>query len=236
MTEVHSSRSRVGALAAHYQHVSEVSLRIWEERNRKFLHLMAVVAIAVLLTYDAQTIMRVVLEAVAKHYSLELPSRVDESLPYVVLHGLLLAFVFYLMTDVYRLTSTIMSNTNYRKGLEHDLRGELQLVQDQYSYSFELGYQTWKPSRLKAIVGWFYVILLGGMLVLFLVFRVTSDWPQNGFTWPPGASWKDVLRLHFLLIADFVLGSATLLMFLGYAKVSLWPKPFEPGRQKLSLP
>jgi hypothetical protein len=236
MADEGSDRSRAAVLAAHYQHVSEMSHRIWEERNRKFLHLIAVVALAVLLTYDAQTLMRITLDAAAERYSLKLPPHVEQSLPYVVLHGLLWAFVFYLMTDVYRLTATIMSNTNYRKGVEHDLRGELRLIDDHYSYSFESGYQTWKPSRLKPVVGWFYVTLLGAMLVLFIVFRITSDWPASGISWPPGSSWRDVLRQHFLLIADVVLGSATLLMFLGYAKVSLWPKPFEPGNQKFPQP
>ena len=219
--------NRAVVLAAHYQHVAEMSYRLWEERNRRFLHLMAVVALAVLLTYDAQTIVQVGLKTLEKSYGLPLPERVAESLPYVVLHGLLLAFVFYLMTDVYRLTSNIMSNTEYRKGLEKDLRGVLCLTDSQSSYSYESRYRSWNQSGLKRVVGWIYVLLLGAMLVLFLVFRLTSDWPANGFDPAAAASWKDLLRQHFLLIADVVVGGATLLMYAGYAWLSLRPAASE---------
>ncbi len=75
------------------------------------------------------------------------------------------------------------------------------------------------------------MLLVGGMLAFFLVFRVTSDWPSNGFDLVQLGSWQTFtpwLERHLLLLVDLVVGGMTVLMYLAYAWLSISPPEFKP--------
>jgi hypothetical protein len=223
------SVERAQVLADHYHRAAALAASRWQERNRQFLLLVGSLALAVLLTANPGETDSLLLGVLAKLAGVP-ESQVDklrESFPYVVLHGLLVVLVFYFMTDVYRLNANIIGNYEYLRGLERDLRDELRLQPDQVAFSRETYfYDTFKVGGTWA-VKIAYVLIVGGMLVFFLVFRLTSDWPADG----PGVEaglwqWQSFVRWlvkHFLLMVDVVVGGMTVLMYLAYARLSIWP-------------
>jgi hypothetical protein len=241
-TEVSVDRAKV--LADHYHRAAEQASVRWQERNRQFLFLVGVLALAVLLTANASATDSFLITILAKLAGVP-EAQIDklrESFPYVVLHGLLVVLVFYFMTDVYRLNANIIRNYEYLRGLERDLRDELRLAPAQVAFSKETDfYDTFKVAG-NGVIKFAYVLLVGGMLAFFLVFRITSDWPANGFGLAQLGSWQTFtpwLERHMLLLVDFVVGGMTVLMYLAYAWLSIWPprsKHKAPGDRPGELP
>lgn len=219
---------RAQVLADHYHRASESASQRWQERNRQFLLLVGVLALAVLLTANHKETDSLVIAFLAKLAGVKEMEvdKLKESFPYVVLHGLLVVLVFYFMTDVFRLNANIIRNYAYLRGLEREIRDELGIAADEIGFSKEGEFYDSFKIRGNAALKIAYVLIVGGMLVLFLLFRVTSDWPGIDFDYSQFASWPaaaDWLRRHFLLIVDIVVGGMTVIMYLGYAWLSFRP-------------
>src|SRR2546423_7923516 len=93
--EIHQP-DRCTVLAEHYHRAAEAAARSWQERNRKFLLLVGALALAVLLTANANDTDSFFIALVAKFAGVgenEI-QKLRESFPYVVLHGLLVVLVF----------------------------------------------------------------------------------------------------------------------------------------------
>jgi hypothetical protein len=222
------ANDRAQVLADHYHHAAEQASERWQERNRQFLALVAVLALAVLLTANPGGTDSFFLALVAKLAGVKEDDidRLRESFPYVVLHGLLVVLVFYFMTDVSRLNANIIRNYEYLRGLEPDLRDELGLHLDHTAFSKETAFYDSFRVKGSGAVKYAYVLIVGGMLAFFLLFRVTSDLPADGFTMAQPVTWQAVaqwLTKHFLLMVDLVVGGMTVLMYLAYAWLSLRP-------------
>jgi hypothetical protein len=220
--------ARAQVLADHYHRASEAASQRWQERNRQFLLLVGVLTLAVLLTANHKETDSLVIAFLAKLAGVK-ETEVDklkESFPYVVLHGLLVVLVFYFMTDVFRLNANIIRNYAYLRGLEGEIRDELGLASDQIGFTREGKFYDSFKVRGNAALKIAYVLIVGGMLGLFLLFRITSDWPTDDFDYSRFTSWSvaaDWLRKHFLLIVDIVVGGMTVVMYLAYARLSFWP-------------
>jgi hypothetical protein len=232
---LHNDRAQV--LADHYHRAAEQATARWQERNRQFLGLVGVLALAVLLTANPGGTDSFFLALVAKFAGVAESdlARLRESFPYVVLHGLLVVLVFYFMTDVFRLNANIIRNYEYLRGLERDLRDELALHVDHTAFSRETDFYDAFKVKGNGAVKFAYVLIVGGMLAFFLLFRVTSDWPADGFAMAQAAAWQALaqwLVRHFLLMVDFVVGGLTVYMYLAYARLSFWPPRREYGMAK----
>jgi len=233
------SNDRAQVLADHYHRAAEQATARWQERNRQFLALVGVLALAVLLTANQSSTDSFFLALVAKLAGVKEDdiNRLRESFPYVVLHGLLVVLVFYFMTDVFRLNANIIRNYEYLRGLEPDLRDELGLHVDDAAFSRETAFYDSFRVKWSGLVKYAYVLIVGGMLAFFLLFRITSDWPMDGFTMAQPVTWQAVAQWftrHFLLMVDFVVGGMTVLMYLAYAWLSLRPpRRKQPAAQAL---
>jgi len=223
-----SSSERALVLADHYHRAAEQASERWRERNRQFLALVGVLALAVLLTANPGGTDSFFLALVAKLAGVKEDDidRLRESFPYVVLHGLLLVLVFYFMTDVFRLNANIIRNYEYLRGLEPELRYELGLHPENTAFSRETTFYDSFKVKGSGAVKYAYVLIVGGMLAFFLVFRVTSDWPTDGLTFSQPVAWQALVQWftkHFLLMVDLVIGGMTVRMYVAYAWLSLRP-------------
>jgi len=140
--------------------------------------------------------------------------------------------VFFFMTDVFRLNANIIRNYEYLRSLERDIRREMSLAPADTAFTKEGQFYDAYRIPWNKSVKFAYVLIVGGMLALFLTFRVTSDWPISGFdpvqfaSPQAAANW---FRKHFLLFVDVVVGGLTILMYLGYARLSFWPPKRKPA-------
>jgi hypothetical protein len=157
--------------------------------------------------------------------------KLKESFPYVVLHGLLVVLVFFFMTDVFRLNANIICNYAYVRSLERDIRRELGLAASHAAFTKESAFYDEYRIPWNWTVKFAYALIVGGMLALFLTFRITSDWPSSGidgtqFGSPQAAAiW---FRKHFLLLVDIIVGGLTVLMYVRYARLSFFPPKSKP--------
>src|SRR5262249_2720101 len=103
---------RVVVLVDHYHRAADQASERWQERNRRFLFLVGVLALAVLATANPGETDSFLVTLLAKFAGVADAdiTKLRESFPYVVLHGLLVVLVFYFMTDVFRLNANIIGN------------------------------------------------------------------------------------------------------------------------------
>jgi hypothetical protein len=223
-----SPGGRVTVLADHYHRAAEQASDRWLERNRQFLFLVGVLALAVLATANPGETDSFFVGLLAKFAGVTDADigKLRESFPYVVLHGLLVVLVFYFMTDVFRLNANIIRNYEYLRGLERDIRDELALDPGSTAFSKETDFYDEFKVKGNWAVKVAYVLIVGGMLAFFLLFRLTSDWPSAGLGLAQLGSWQDFalwLLKHLLLTVDLVVGGMTVLMYLAYARLSFFP-------------
>src|SRR5262245_65882553 len=91
-------------LAEHYQKTFELTLTVWEQRNRTFLILLAVVGVASLLTFNVSQAQPLLADLISKTVGVEDATRRAElrtSFPYGLIQSILLMVVLYLTLLLY---------------------------------------------------------------------------------------------------------------------------------------
>jgi hypothetical protein len=218
-----SDSVRATVLAEHYQKTYELVLHFWERRNRQFVTLAAVLAVAAVgsilqdaliaaariylegLLKDAKTDVKVVLQALPQAYS--------------VLITFLLVSSFYLMANLYLQTSLIINYYGYLELLEQDLRNELSLHRDRVAFTREGAYYSTTGQRVSTIVRLFYKLVLFALLVLLFATRMLIDWPEDlaALLWLPSNHVLPWLGRNYLFVLDVLLCVLTMILFFAYA-------------------
>lgn len=213
----------VNVLTEHYQRSYEVTYKLWRQRNRIFLILLAVIAVAALMTVSPSGAHPLLLDYLLKSLGVTDPAEVasmQRSFPFQLVDSIVLLGVFYTMVNLYHRASSVLRGYAYLAAMEIEIRGRLGLDAKSLSFTREGGfYQVCRTPGLKT-VKYAYALLLGLLLIGFLVGRVRYDLTsQSG--WP-----------------FFVFDSLTCLLTLGYygayASSSMrWDKAApKPGGEK----
>jgi hypothetical protein len=229
-------------LAEHYQKTYELTYRLWQQRNRTFLMLIAVIAAGTLLMYRPTDANSLLVDWVAKLLDIKDSNRIKElrdSFPFALLQSILLTVIFYLMVNLFHRAVYVLRNYAYLGALEKEVRSALSLSDQDVAFTRESNFY-WKdrPVLLSTVKG-FYVFLLGLLLFAFLIGRVIGD----------------ILAGSVLLIlADLAIAVPTAIYFLGYAWYTLQldskdaiigdgrgsttpaPKPAEEPNPELKVP
>jgi len=213
------------ALTEHYQKTFELVLHFWERRNRQFLVLMGLLAVAALATIFQHPLIAGIRAYLAEHKLTD--SELVASLPlaYRVLVTFLLVAVFYLMANLYHRSGVIINYYQYLGVLERRIRDELGFSADELAFSREGRFYKITGSRMTRWIGFSYKLILGSLMLLFFVSRVWFDLPTEG---PPlrVASPDDVVRWYswlignFFFVIDVLIGIPTLWLFWRYARLS----------------
>lgn len=197
------------ALADHYQNTYELTYSLWQQRNRTFLLLLAVIGIATLLTFRAPQADSLLVDYLAKWVGVsDDPVRLAEirrGFPFGLLQSILLIIVFYLMVNLYHRAVYVLRNYRYLACLEKEIRGELALAEEAVSFTRESSFYWSERSRLSGFVKWVYIAMLGLLLLAFLGGRI----------------WDDFQRARILALVDLAIAVPTLVFFWEFARSSV---------------
>jgi hypothetical protein len=227
--------TRAATLAEHYQKTYELALHLWERRNRQFVTLAAVLAVAAVcsILQDALiTAARLYLEGLLKDAKTDVKV-VLEALPqaYNVVVTFLLVAVFYLMANLYHRSSLIVNYYSYLGRLERDLRADLGIGPSQIGFTREGEFYRHTGRGMSTLIRLCYKLVLFALLALFFTSRMLIDWPNDlavllqlprdhVFSW---------VAQNFLFVLDVLLCVLTTVLFLAYAFVRAKPDS-ETGR------
>ena len=217
-------RARIDALTEHYQKTYELVLHFWERRNRQFLILVGVLAVAALATIFQHPLL-----AAAKAYLEEKKianAELAEALPlaYRVIVTFLLVAAFYLMANLYHRSGVIINYYQYLGLLEQRIRNEFGFGPNDVAFAREGRFYRVTGSRMTRWIGFSYKLVLGSVTLLFFASRIWFDLPSQ---WPPRvAGPEDVVRWYgwlignFFFVIDVVVAIPTLWLFWRYARLS----------------
>lgn len=192
----------------HYQKTYELTLQVWEQRNRTFPLLLAVIGLAALLTYNVPQAQPLLVDIIAKLVGITDATRFAElrqGFPYGLVQSILLMVILYLMLILYHRTSYIQRCYTYLCALEPEIRSRLGLSDDAVTFTREGTFYHRHKAPFQRFVGVTYVAMLGLLLTAFLGSRIYTDF----------ASGRIVIGL-----VDVALALPTMLFFIGYARSS----------------
>ena len=199
---------RIELLTEHYEKTYETTLKVWEQRNKTFLVLLAVVGVATLLTFKVSQTQPLLVDLIAKTLSITDANRIAElrlSLPYGVIQSILMMVILYLTVILYHRTTFILRNYLYLGALETEIRPGMGLTEESVAFTREgKFYQDHQPC-LSRIVGLAYVVMLGILLFAFFGMRIYTDL-STGTLW--------------FTIIDAFLSLSSLIFFVAYACAS----------------
>ena len=207
-------------IAEHYQKTYELTLTVWEQRNRTFLILLIAVGVATLLTFDVSQAQPLLADLIAKTVGIEDVQRRQElraSFPYGIIQSILLMTVLYFMVILYHRTAFITRSYSYLNLIEGEIRRGLSLPQDSISFTREGSFYRANRPALSWLVAIAYVGMLGLLLAAFLGMRIYTDIQQH--------------KIAFAAM-DILLAVPTVLFFAAYALVS---QPFGSVWRNLGL-
>jgi len=208
-------------LAEHYQKTFELTLTLWQQRNRILVTLLLVVGVGTLLTFNVKQAEPLLVDFVAKMLSIDDEKRLGElrsSFPYGVIQSVILMIILYLMIQLYHRTVTIIRNYEYLACLENEIRSELEMGQHTKSFTRESTFYSKQSPSFSKKIGFAYILILGLLLLAFLGMRIYTDIYSKNI---------------FAIISDSILAFTTLLFFAHYAYSSsniirsLFPKKKE---------
>ena len=199
-------------LADHYQKTFELTLKVWEQRNRTFLILLVTVGAASLLTFNVAQAQPLLADLISKLAGIEDAARRAElrnSFPYGLIQSILLMAVLYLTLILYHRTTFILQSYAYLPEVENELRAATGIGAEMVSFSREGSfYRTHRPAFGK-LIGGTYVVMLGLLLSAFCIARI----------------YGDIKSSQFLFAAvDSLISLAILPFYFGYARSSLTGK------------
>ena len=198
----------IDLLAAHYEKTYETTLKVWEQRNRTFLILLAVVGVATLLTFKVSQAQPLIVDLIAKIFAIKDTARIAAlriSLPYGLIQSILLMVILYLMIILYHRTTFILRNYQYLDAVEKEIRKGLKFPDDRVAFSREGSFYKEHKPYLAKFVGLAYIVMLGVLLTVFLGMRVYADL-TSGNVW--------------FTIIDVLLSLSALIFFGAYAHAS----------------
>ena len=143
-------------LAEHYQKTFELTLTVWEQRNRTFLILLAVVGVASLLTFNVSQAQPLLADLISKTVGVEDATRRAElrtSFPYGLIQSILLMVVLYLTLLLYHRTTFILRSYEYLAAIEKELRDALALSSQMVSFTRESSFYMQHRPALSKVIG-----------------------------------------------------------------------------------
>ncbi len=217
--------SAAQVLAEHYQKTSELTYALRDQRDKIFIFLLIALAAATLFNFDATSSDSLLVAGIVKFLQItdaKIITGLQTSPLLEIVQTLLLAAVFYLMSNLYQRTASMLRNFLYLGAMEQEIRDRLGIEDAEASFSREGGYY-WRlrkedpnshdgvlsrlTRRIRALdlTKNFYTIFLALLLLLSFVLRIMSDaGTQN---------W-------ILVAVDSLIGIPTLVYWWNYARVS----------------
>jgi hypothetical protein len=202
-----------GLIADHYQKTFELTLTIWEQRNRTFLILLAVVGAASLLTFNVAQAEPLLVDLIANVMGIEDSVRRNElrvSFPYGLIQSILLMVVLYLTLILYHRTAFITRSYQYLSRTEDEIRLALELNESAVLFSREGRFYSENRPRLSSAIGTTYILMLGMLLLAFLGARLFGDLES---------------AQYLLGVVDLLLSIFILMFFREYALASTSYRP-----------
>ncbi len=195
-------------LVDHYQKTYQLTFKLWSERNKTFLLLLTVVGAASLMTFPALGTRSVLFIYMGHSLGLEGKSldEFQQGFPYGILQAILLFVILYLMVNVYHRANYVLRNYAYLGALEAEIRQVLGLRENSVSFTRESTFYWGHRSFLSGSVKYVYIVLLGGLLLMFLGALTIADWRHG--------NW-------LLTAIDLVFSVPTLTFLLGFAVSSI---------------
>ena len=190
-------------LVQHYQDTYQLTYQLWQQRNRLFLTLLGVVALASLLTYAPET-NSILLSWIGKAVGITDHNKLTAGIPFALMQAVVLAVVFYLMVNLFHRALYILRNYRYLGALESEIREALQLKEADHAFMRESRFYWFDRPWPLGTVKYVYVVFLGVLLVAFLGGRLYTDW----------GNW-------FLVAVDLGLAVPTLGYFLAFSYYSI---------------
>jgi hypothetical protein len=168
---------RAAILAEHYQKSFEITLDVWEKRNRTLVILLLVVGAATLLTLNVPQAQPLMVDLIAHLLTIEQTRQTElrTSFPYGLMQTILLMVVLYLTLVLYHQTTFILRSYKYLAALETDIRSELELADGATAFTREGPFYEKHRPLLSGAVAIAYTGLLGVLLVAFLGARIHAD-------------------------------------------------------------
>lgn len=162
-------------LVQHYQDTYQLTYQLWQQRNRLFLTLLGVVALASLLTYAPET-NSILLSWIGKAVGITDQDKLTASIPFALMHAAFLAVVFYLMVNLFHRALYILRNYRYLGMLESEIREALKLKDADHAFTRESRFYWANRPWALGTVKYVYVVFLGVLLLAFLGGRLYADW------------------------------------------------------------
>jgi len=201
MDEQITADKRAELLAEHYQKTYELTHELWKQRNSTLLLLLGVVGAATLLTLHVPGMESLLVGFITKNLNIT-KSDLEANVSFSILQSVLLFVVFYLMVNLHHRALYVLRNYRYLGALEGEIRVALGLGENAVSFTRESSFYWHARTRLLDYTKFFYIVLLGALLVAFFVGRIADDLAA---------------RNSLLSAVDLVMGVSTLVFFVGYA-------------------
>jgi hypothetical protein len=201
-------KKEIELFVEHYEKTYEITLKVWEQRNRTFLILLVVVGVATLITFNVPEAQPLLADFIAKVLAIKESSRIAAlrtSLPYGLIQSILLMVILYLMVIVYHRTTFILRNYQYLEAVEKEIREGLELPENSIAFSREGKFYNEHKPYLSKLVGLAYTVMLGVLLTVFSGMRIYTDL-TSGNIW--------------FTIVDIFLSLSALIFFGAYAYAS----------------
>jgi hypothetical protein len=124
-------------LTEHYRDTMDRTNTFFQQRNRIFLILLAVIAIGTLITFRTKQTESLLLIWITKGLDQKSVDAIRNSFPFALLETLLLVVVFFLMVNLYHRARFILRNYQYLGLLEAEIRKQLALGQNSTAFTRE---------------------------------------------------------------------------------------------------
>lgn len=159
------------ALVGHYEKTFELTYKLWQQRNRLFLLLLAVISTATFLSFRTPFGDTLLASWIANSAGLTEDTEIvalRKSFPYELLQTILLIVIFYLMVNLYHRAVYVLRNYRYLGLLEAEIRSHLNLDANSVSFTRESTFYWDQRSVLSGGVKFVYIGILGALLIAFL--------------------------------------------------------------------
>ena len=195
-------------VAEHYQKTYELTLQMWEQRNRTFMLLLGVVGAATLLTFDVAQAGPLLVDIIATIVGITDPARINElqrGFPYGLVQSVFLMVILYLMVVLYHRTAFILRSYRYIAALEPEIKSSLGLPEEAVAFTRESAFYQKYRSPFARFVAMTYIGMLGLLLVAFLSARIYTDFSSGNAV---------------VGVIDVAIATPTLFLFIAYANSS----------------